>query len=374
MKLSQLTGQSSNRVKLSQLAPAGTNAQGKPNIESSEGFLQRAMKGVAKEYTPQDMAQFKEHPFLSALEFGSRAAIPVGYRAAESVKSEAVNTATQNPFARIGLGIISDPTTYMGGGRIISGAYNKANNFIKGFSGMKDLRAIEKGSVELQGLTRSAANKTYFGRTAEFDRGLESIAKKYPNTSHEITEEVGRLNYLSEFNPNIKLQINKSNIAQRLISSLNTENPSISISTKEFQELRNQLGKGINLQSDKVDWQLRDLLGDFKLKQAEPFPKELGAVREKFAKVKQSYKTIKPKLSENSLTGNIKHGFGNQEVRNRLKNLLPEDLYNRIVAVGKTSENVEEFKRALPWIAGIGGLGAAGYSLGRIFNAFSKYQ
>src|SRR3990167_5297292 len=269
-----------------------------------------------------------------------------------------------DPFSKSILGIGLDPITYVGGGRLARVSTKPITKEISPFiKSISKLKKMEKGDVSIQERFR----KSLFDKRASLTKEFEEDLSKLPEASHDIEEIVSKIDIQSQYNPSIKSQIQKSPIMRILLKK-----PSLTknISTKQFQDLRNELGKGINYKSGKIDSSLRDLLDELRFKQAEPFPEEMAKLRTKYAEGIEAFKEVRPMFSKKSLESNIKKGFGGSEIRKSIEKALPGEEGKEILRIGKHNliKNMilDVAKKSLPFTgATIGGIYALGKLSGR---------
>lgn len=214
------------------------------------------------------------------------------------------------------------------------------------------LKRMGKGETKIQESARAALFKNRANLTDEFEKDLSNL----PEAIHDIEENILRIDLLSKYNPSLQSQINKSGMMKQLIKK-----PELAkdLTTKQFQALRNEFGKGVNYKSGSLDSTVRDVLDELRFKQAEPFPDAMQALRDKYGKGIEAFKNVRSKFSKNALTGNIRNRFqNNPEILKDVKTALPEGNFKEIDTLGKH----ERIKNTGYGIAK--GLGLSGVGLG----------
>jgi len=288
----------------------------------TENILQRMAKAAVKPFMPPSQSD----PLTGAFQMGGMAPVLGAYGAREELLGE-----IKNPVTRFGVGVATDPLTYMGGGaaaKNVASSGKKAVSEVGPFmKSIGKLRKMEKGDTALQEGFRKSLFKNRAKLSTEFEKDLSNL----PDATHDISDMVQRIASQAQFNPSVQSQIGKSSMMQNLI-----RHPELgrNISTKEFQALRNEFGKGVNYSSGKVDSSVRDILDDLRFKQAEPFPEAMASMREKYGKGIEAFKEVRPMFSKKSLEGNIRKGFGNAEVKKALKEAAPE-VADEMLQIGK---------------------------------------
>jgi len=329
----------------------------KEEVVPAENVLQRAAK-VITSATGIGQQPDPNHPFMSGIKStmqGLKQAPSMGgYMGAHEVKSDMINENVENPVAAFALDAVSDPESWMGGGALAK----KTGEAVQ--SGAKKTGAFMKSIEKLKGMSKGdtsipeKARAGLFQNRAKLVTDFENDLSKLPEASHDISENVKRIGTLAEFNPALKAQIDKSPMMQRLIKT-----PEIAkdLTTKQFQDIRNEFGKGVNYSSGKADSTVRDVLDELRFKQAEPFPEAMQALRDKYGKGIEAFKTVRGKFSKNALTDNIRSRFkNNPEILKDVKTALPEEVFNEIDTLGK-HERIKNTGLAVGKGLGLSGVG-----------------
>ena len=357
MKLSELTG-SSNRVKLSQVAPAGLTAQGNPKIEKSEGLLKRAMgigqRTVQAAVTPQSSGFDPQHPFLSSLGAVSGFENVPGLGAlqsAERARGSVIEDAAGPGIGSTVLNIATDPLTWLGGGGVGKAAIKAAGGTAagKGVVGaskaVRDVLNPVKASGEIGGAIKSAGTKM----KSEYGTGLQNIVSKYKGKTTSFIDILDNPKTLAE---------------QRVFNAVKDE--------ASFQKL--DLGKLSAEESKKVMDIVKDKVGaiskgevgateittekalrNLKSRQLEDFPD--------FSQIDKPYGLIEDYRDLSGKEASILEGGGNRILKSaqmqKLKNLDKEAFkrsrnYRRANIVVKTAKNpLVRAGAAVPIVGGL---------------------
>lgn len=267
--------------------------------------------------------------------------------------------------------IATDPMGYMGA----EGGVKLASAGAKGvmklgeagsdfFSGLKNRAAVKSGTTIQQGVRKTILDK-FLGRTKEFDEGLS----KLPEATHDITDNMNRLKKMSEVNPSIREAIDQSPIAKKLLYGSETgvskivnkfgepmaeeiaDQSNKVVDTKTLQNLRNQLGKNFDYGSAEHDWTLGRELGELRLKQAEPFPKEMGELSKGYKDTLTHYGNVKSYLNPKRLGSAILKGFGGEggaETRESLDYFLGNQ-GKKVGNIYKSGQTMEKIKDLNPF-------------------------
>ena len=126
---------------------------------------------------------------------------------------------------------------------------------------------------------------------------------------------------------------NARNLTLRQVQELKTiiqQSPSIAGKLKQ--------GKFADWKSG--DLELLDLVDDIKLAQSELFP-EIAQVREPYANYMSAYKEVKNYFKPKSLLGKMRTGFGNEEIEQMIKVVLPKDTVKEIGAFKGLSKGIK---------------------------------
>lgn len=326
--------------------------------EPSENILQKAAKmamGSMQDAMVPPTAQAGSNPLTTGLNMGMsgmQASMPWQQATGENAKGRIIDESTSDPMGRLGMHLATDlgVGTVIGGPGVVRGVgkgISEVGPFMKSVS---KLRNMEKGGTELQ----EGFRKSLFSSRASLTDNFEKDLANLPEASHDISDIIERISTQARYNPSVQSQINKSPMMKMLI-----EKPELGkgISTKAFQDIRNEFGKGVNYTSGKVDSSVRDIMDELRFKQAEPFPEAMKELRNKYGKGIEAFKEIRPMFGKKNLEGNIRKGFGNAEVKKSLKEALPKDVVDEILQIGKhniASETTKEVaKKGLPWAGGV---------------------
>lgn len=328
--------------------------------EPTENLLQRAIKsagaaaqaGMQNVGNPLGVSVNPKFPFLPNM--------PTDSPALSAGMNEAQMPITKgDPWAQAGMGLASGVASgiMLGGGQAVKGASEKVNPF---FKGLKARKSIKEGTSIQEGVRGKVLDK-FLGRTKEFDEKLS----KLPDAQHDVTDIVNRLKSRAEFDPSIREAIDNSPTAKKLMFGDETGRGKILdpngrpaaeevanqsekiLSTKEIQNLRNELGKAFDYSSPEHSWQLGRELSNLRLRQAEPFPKEMGEIAKGYKDVINNYGVVRPYLRESRLGGSLLKGFGGEggaEVRKAMDYFTASEAkgINQIYKSGKTSKTITD--------------------------------
>ena len=250
---------------------------------------------------------------------------------------------------------------------------SKIPEFMKGIA---DRNAVKSGTGIQEGV-RDLVNSKFLGKTKSFDAELSNL----PDATHDVTDIVNSLKQKAELNPAIKDAIENSPIAKKLIYGdasgagkiLDAQGRPLAeqvadqsnkvVDTKTLQNLRNELGKRFDYINPKHDWQLGSVLSDLRLKQAEPFPKEMGKIATDYKDTINNYKAVRQRLSPANLGNNLLKGFGGEggaELRKSLDYFLgpKSQSIRNIYESGEKLKTLKEIGKDVGLGAGLTGVGA----------------
>ena len=226
--------------------------------------------------------------------------------------------------------------------------------------------------------------KQSIGKT--FESQLEALEVQNPNTVVNLSRTFEKANEIAKTNARFERDLiqgaKRSGLDTKVVKGYIANPDSASQMTlNQSRELKQAVSKipsiATNLKKGKLanysdtDIDLLDFADDIKSNQLEAFP-QLEGINKKYSEMITQYNMVKDKFRVGKLLDNIEKNFGDAEIKDIVKQLLPKEI---IQEMGGYRAGLK-FLNAMKWISIVGaGTGIAALAGKKLFGGgASKYQ
>lgn len=358
--------------------PAAAVRGGILSTAKGEGFLKGYKQGAI---LPQTVPTFQEtglRKYYEGTEKPSMLKVAGGFGV--SVAGLAADVLT-NPADLLALLIGKTP---VGKGRTLGGVLGETKpvqavgRFLtkeRGIPGRGKLQEINqafknvKNPVEFAKKVRANLFQSKKQVGDAFEEGVRSLSEANLTTTINLSPQMQYIKDASDDainNPGLKSEINsvvrkiknpeKSKFIQDLID--NPQNAS-NLTLQQSQDIKTIIQQAPSIatklkQGKFADWksgdlELLDLVDEIKLAQSELFP-EMAQVREPYANYMGAYREVKNYFKPKILLDRMRKGFGNEEIENMIKIVLPKETVKSI----KGFRRLDLIKRNTGKVVGLG--------------------
>lgn len=212
----------------------------------------------------------------------------------------------------------------------------------------------------------------------ELSNKVTELSKANPDKTIDLSDQLMTLKFGiadKENNPGLAgdiartiRKIKNPEVASKLQALIDDPSAAKKLSLRDAEDIKQAISQGVKFQDRTPgDLEMKDLLDEIKLAQAEQFP-ELKSVRKPYADYMDAYRNVKGKFKPNQLLGKIEGNFGNAEIEQMARKVLPPETLKEIDSIrGKVArkEMIGQLLKAGGITATGSGIVGGGIALGK---------
>ena len=218
-----------------------------------------------------------------------------------------------------------------------------------------------KNPIDFAKKVRTNLFQTKRGVGDVFEEGIKTLSEANPTKTIDLSDQIYQVKGAIadvENNPGLASEVNsvirriknpqKASFVQTLIDD--PENAR-NLTLAQVQDIKNTIQQAPSIatklkQGKFADWkagdlELLDLVDEIKLAQSELFPEEMALIRKPYAEYMSAYREVKNYFKPKVLLDRMRTGFGNEEIEQMVKVVLPKDIYKQIKGFRKTGKTIK---------------------------------